>query len=603
MAGKGATPLGVTPTGSQPLGGGGIAAFTGVAAAAAIALGSPYSINIPSGIGRASASAAAAAGSGTIASHGVGTATAQLTASTPAAYVHHTIGGAGASATATHNLTTIKPTAGHPSATGAAVGHSAPYAATRLTLGHAAASLSAIAAATTFKRIGVGAANATAIAAARGNILSRTGAGTATATATAAAVSTKIHPGTGTVHAAVSALGETSVTTSIGAGTASAASAAAGGGASTFHTSGVVTSALAADGFMLRTPPVTYRFGKAVTVTEGVVYAATLIAKVVVVVSDRIAFDLSATALWHANIQMNDQALFHDQVKHIISLILHEQIHLADSYVAQLTLQILDHLHLISAPHAAAQYQTGVGDTMTLGELLVAAYGLHLQDVIQAAAELTPLYHAVAACVENMLVEDTPTPKWILSGMVSEEINTTDVLSTIVKFSAVVLDLIEVASDMAEPGGSMSTWQMNTRTGAVTNYGNYNFNSFARLGLQQYIGATSDGLYQLDGPDDDGEPIVGVIRGGYLKFGGTHLSRIKAAYIAQRGDGCYLLKIVTGPGDEYIYEANTRSMETAKFSMGKGQRATYFAFELMSTGQDFDIDTIEFVPIVVQRRV
>jgi hypothetical protein len=37
--------------------------------------------------------------------------------------------------------------------------------------------------------------------------------------------------------------------------------------------------------------------------------------------------------------------------------------------------------------------------------------------------------------------------------------------------------------------------------------------------------------------------------------------------------------------------------------MGKGQRARYFAFELISAGQDFDLDTIEFVPIVVQRRV
>lgn len=603
MAGKGATPLGVTPTGSQPLGGGGIAAFTGVAVAAAVALGAPYSIDIPSGVGRASASATAVAGSAIIASHGVGTATAHLVAMTPATYLHSTTGGAGASAVAAHNTTTIKPTAGTASATGAAVGHSAPYTATRLTLGRASASLSAIAAATTFKRIGVGSASAIATATGQGRFLSRTGAGAATATATAAAVSTNIHPGTGTAHAAVSALGETSVTTSIGAGTASAASAAAGGGASTFHTSGVVTTALAHDGFMFRTPPVTYQFGKAVTVIEGVIYADAPTAKVIVVVNDRIVLNLSATALWHANIQLHDRALFYDQVKHILNLIVTDQIHLTDSYVAQLTLQILDHLHLIDVPHSAAHYQTGVSDTMTLGEFLTAAYGLHLHDAIQAAVELTPLYHAIAACVEDILVQDTPTPKWILSGMVEDEIVTTDVLSAMATFNAVVLDLIEVAGDMTDPGNTMSTWQMNTRTGAVTNYGNYSFNSFARLGLQQYIGATSDGLYQLDGPDDDGEPIVGVVRGGYLKFGGTHLSRIKAAYIAQRGDGAYLLKIVTGPGSEYIYEACASSMETAKFTMGKGQRATYFAFELMSTGQDFDIDTIEFVPIVVQRRV
>jgi hypothetical protein len=48
---------------------------------------------------------------------------------------------------------------------------------------------------------------------------------------------------------------------------------------------------------------------------------------------------------------------------------------------------------------------------------------------------------------------------------------------------------------------------------------------------------------------------------------------------------------------------STRSMRSTKVHMGKGQRARYFSFELISTGGDFDLDTLEFVPIVVQRRV
>jgi hypothetical protein len=37
--------------------------------------------------------------------------------------------------------------------------------------------------------------------------------------------------------------------------------------------------------------------------------------------------------------------------------------------------------------------------------------------------------------------------------------------------------------------------------------------------------------------------------------------------------------------------------------MGKGLRSRYFAFELVSTGQDFDLDTLEFIPLVADRRV
>ena len=44
-------------------------------------------------------------------------------------------------------------------------------------------------------------------------------------------------------------------------------------------------------------------------------------------------------------------------------------------------------------------------------------------------------------------------------------------------------------------------------------------------------------------------------------------------------------------------------MKTTKVNMGKGLRARYFAYELISTGQDFDLDSVEFVPLVAQRRV
>ena len=44
-------------------------------------------------------------------------------------------------------------------------------------------------------------------------------------------------------------------------------------------------------------------------------------------------------------------------------------------------------------------------------------------------------------------------------------------------------------------------------------------------------------------------------------------------------------------------------MKTTKVNLGKGLRARYFAFELVSTGQDFDLDTLEFIPLVAQRRV
>jgi len=152
------------------------------------------------------------------------------------------------------------------------------------------------------------------------------------------------------------------------------------------------------------------------------------------------------------------------------------------------------------------------------------------------------------------------------------------------------------------PDGSFTTWAMNTSTAAVTEYTNYVFNSFARMG-NKYLGASDTGLYELLGDNDAGADIIATLKGGYFQFGGSRLSRLNAAYIAARGEGQFVLKIRTGDGQEYIYQTNTRNMRSTKVHMGKGMRARYFSFELVSTGQDFDLESLEFVPIVVQRRV
>src|SRR5690606_33481148 len=125
------------------------------------------------------------------------------------------------------------------------------------------------------------------------------------------------------------------------------------------------------------------------------------------------------------------------------------------------------------------------------------------------------------------------------------------------------------------PNGSITTWAMNTRTGAVTEYGNYAFNSFANFG-NVYLGASDQGVHELRGDTDDGEDIIARLRSGYLQFGGTHLSRLKAAYISARGEGDVYLKIITADGAEYVYTVPTREMRSTKVHMGKGQRARYF---------------------------
>ena len=179
------------------------------------------------------------------------------------------------------------------------------------------------------------------------------------------------------------------------------------------------------------------------------------------------------------------------------------------------------------------------------------------------------------------------------------EIGHTDALKML--FKPTLADAFEIVSAYLDPEG-LTTWAVNLSHGGVTEYTNYNFNSFATMG-SKYIAADADGLYELVGDDDDGDDIVARLKSGLLQFGRSNYSSFKGIYLGVRGGGDFVLRLVTGDGRSYTYSVEARTMETTKVNVGKGLRARYFSFELISTGQDFDLDSIEFIPLVAKRRV
>ena len=177
-----------------------------------------------------------------------------------------------------------------------------------------------------------------------------------------------------------------------------------------------------------------------------------------------------------------------------------------------------------------------------------------------------------------------------------------DSLLTGLLFDAQLAGTIQLSVAYISPDGNVTTWAVNSRTGAVTEYENYSFNSFARMG-HIYLGASSSGLYELHGDDDAGTSIIARLRSGYGQFAGSRFVGFKAAYLGVRATGDLVFRLINANGDTHNYAVKARDMETVKVQLGKGLRARYFAFELESTGQDFDLESIELVPMVAQRRV
>jgi hypothetical protein len=172
-------------------------------------------------------------------------------------------------------------------------------------------------------------------------------------------------------------------------------------------------------------------------------------------------------------------------------------------------------------------------------------------------------------------------------------------------FAPLIEELIRVRGGISIPvtdGAAGTTWSVNARTGNVTEYTNYGFNSFAPQG-NTYLGANEDGLHVLHGDTDGGADIIGHIRSGYLQLGGSRFASVKTVYLGMHAEGTVYLRMVLGDERMTTYRVTAKPMQTTKVPMGKGLRARYFAFELETVGQDFDLDAVEFVPLVMERRV
>ena len=212
-------------------------------------------------------------------------------------------------------------------------------------------------------------------------------------------------------------------------------------------------------------------------------------------------------------------------------------------------------------------------------------------------------YRAVAEQRDDATMTDTLGQRLLLTVIHDETVEISDDLSLRAVWHGYLEDKADFILDLVSPGGDVTTWAMNTRTGAVTEYLDFGFNAFAKSGANTYLGAADDGLYELVGPDDAGQPIVADIIGGVADFGGTFLSSMKAAYLGIRGTGEFYLKLTAGDGRSYTYAVKSRNLQTTRVDIGKGLRATYFTWELVSSGQDFDLLGVTFLPIQQTRRV
>lgn len=281
---------------------------------------------------------------------------------------------------------------------------------------------------------------------------------------------------------------------------------------------------------------------------------------------------------------------------------LSDSVAVSEAIGAVQALRVLERLGIGDTLTPRATYAMAFQESVRLRDALRKFFGGDVVDGVATTDVLSLKRTTPGALQDTTGIADTLARKFIVRVTAQDTVGIDPMQALKMIFNRQMVEGVEIAAAYVSPSGSITTWAINTRNGAVTEYSNYNFNSFAKIN-NKYFGAADAGLYELTGDDDAGTDIIAQIKSGFAQFGGSRFTSFKAAYLGMRGEGDFVLKVETGDGKTYNYAVVGKDMQTTKVHMGKGLRARYFAFELISTGQDFDLDDIEFMPLVAQRRV
>jgi hypothetical protein len=291
-----------------------------------------------------------------------------------------------------------------------------------------------------------------------------------------------------------------------------------------------------------------------------------------------------------------------DGLSHTIPLILSQGINLSLVLAGGISLKLLQKLLVGTASLPAFTYHFTIAGRVVISDLIDKLFFVMIEQLFTMQPALGRQFIAGSSLVQLLAVSPAFTNKLVLRLNGNFQLSPEQLVNMLYKGDP-LLDGVVITALYISPSGTTTTWAVNTRTNAVTEYLNYNFSSFAFLN-GRYVASASTGLYELDGDTDDGALIISELMSGYLQFNEKKLFGIKGAYVAIRGGGRFYLKLISGDGREYIYELRAQpNMMSTKVRVGKGISTTYMAFDLVTEGQDFDIDSIEFIPMTRGRRV
>ena len=215
---------------------------------------------------------------------------------------------------------------------------------------------------------------------------------------------------------------------------------------------------------------------------------------------------------------------------------------------------------------------------------------------------------ALATVLSQLTLTDEVADQMTVIVATTDRLTFTDVMADVVSGTLDFADSLTFAGVMRLLGDPYTVYSVSLDNQAVTEYTNYDFNSFATSDGVGY-GLGVNGLYTMDGVTDSGSDINARVRGGLNNLGTALKKHVPAVYIGYTASGRLVLKVITT--DNGQKKANWYSLrpipKTAttdgRVEPSKGLSSVYWQFEIANEdGSTFELDNVRMWRMLTNRR-
>lgn len=269
-----------------------------------------------------------------------------------------------------------------------------------------------------------------------------------------------------------------------------------------------------------------------------------------------------------------------------------------------------DALLLGGVVNSEAEADEAITLAILLGARTDALFRERLAEIVALGTTFADQYAAVSAFVEGVRLNDTATPSAVALFFAEERVAFGASAATAAEFTAQLRESVRAAVRLNLESGEFVAWTINSESKHLSSYTQFPVNGLAQF-AGRALASLDDGIYDLDGPDDAGQPIPAKLRFAMTDLGAARMKRLDAAYLGFSASGQLLLKVVhtTEAGGKVAYayrmvprQQNVTSEGRVKF--GQGVQSMYWGFELHNVnGSDFELESVEVRELVLDRRV